>query len=234
MSVCVCNQMAIRYETMAHVCIGSLWIFNDLLPKEKEVLVSAATRKEYKRGEVIFHQDEAANRIFLIKAGSIKISKISEEGNEVILDIRKSGDFIGEQNFWDDFKYPGSAICVQDSYICSFDKVSFEKLIMDNPKIGLVVIKNLCKHIEFLNSRTSISIINDIKNKLYEMLIMVSEKNNNSIGNYSKININLSHEELGFLIGVHRVSVTKAMKKLIDEGLVIKEGRNLFIYNSKF
>ncbi|SKA25605.1 CRP/FNR family transcriptional regulator, anaerobic regulatory protein [Trichlorobacter thiogenes] len=229
MSKCICNKAVASFKTLSHVCIGNLWVFEDLLPEEKAALASSAIRKGYKKGDLIFIQGEAADKMFLLKAGCIKISKISKDGNEAILDIRKTGDFLGEQIFWEDFKYPGTAICMQDSYICGFDKAGFEKMILENPRIGLVVIKNLSKHIEFLNSRASCSILGDLKNKLYELLLNLGGEYNNSSNNFIEIDFPISHEELGFLIGAHRVSITKAMNLLKKTGLIRKEGRNLFV-----
>ncbi|MCD8567761.1 MAG: cyclic nucleotide-binding domain-containing protein [Geovibrio sp.] len=141
MAGCICEQCVSGLHRVSHVCIGSSWIFRDLEPEEKTALASAAIRRLFKRGDVIFSQDEVADRMFLIKAGRIKISKVTEDGNELILDIRKEGDFLGEQIFWDDFRYPGTAACIEDTYICGFNRQSFEKLVMENPGIGLSVIK---------------------------------------------------------------------------------------------
>jgi CRP-like cAMP-binding protein len=50
-------------------------------------------------GGVYFSQGEKAQSMFLIKAGLLKLSKFTEDGNEIILDIRKGGDFLGENIF---------------------------------------------------------------------------------------------------------------------------------------
>jgi CRP-like cAMP-binding protein len=39
----------------------------------------------------------------------------------------------------------------------------------------------------------------------------------------------LTHEELGFLVGAHRVSITKAMKALKEGGRILQEGRTLIL-----
>jgi len=39
----------------------------------------------------------------------------------------------------------------------------------------------------------------------------------------------LTHEELGFLVGAHRVSVTRALKSLKETGRIIQEGRVLIV-----
>lgn len=39
----------------------------------------------------------------------------------------------------------------------------------------------------------------------------------------------LTHEELSFLVGAHRVSITKAMKSLKESGKIVKQGRSLIV-----
>ncbi|MCD8567067.1 MAG: Crp/Fnr family transcriptional regulator, partial [Geovibrio sp.] len=220
------------YHSHSKACIGSTLDFQNLSPDEKSSLASFAVRKEYKKGEVVFSQGDTADQMFLIKAGLVKISKVSENGSEMILDIRKMGDFMGEQIFWDDFEYPGTAVCVEDSFICTFSKNAFEKLVLSNPNIGLNVVKNLSKHIEFLSSRNCYLLIRDLKEKLYNLLLNIGNEHGTNHSDHFEINIHLSHEELGFLLGAHRVSITKTMKALRKTGLVKKEGKTLYVYRS--
>jgi len=45
----------------------------------------------------------------------------------------------------------------------------------------------------------------------------------------SQIQFPLTHEDLGFLVGAHRVSITKAMKNLKEAGRILQEGRTLIL-----
>lgn len=81
-----------------------------------------------------------------------KLEKVLEDGSELTLDFRKSGDFLGENIFSDDGTYPVNAICLEDTLTCGFSKTYFEQLVLQNPNIGLQVIENLSKRIPSLTS----------------------------------------------------------------------------------
>ena len=51
----------------------------------------------------------------MIKAGRIKFIKTDAEGNEILVDIRKAGDFIGETFLGENADYPLTAECMEDS-----------------------------------------------------------------------------------------------------------------------
>ena len=63
----------------------------------------------------MFLQGDPADKMFLIKGGRIKLSKVLEDGSELTLDIRKAGDFVGENMFSEEGEYPVSAYCLEDT-----------------------------------------------------------------------------------------------------------------------
>jgi len=178
---------------------------------------------------VVFSQGDPANQMFLLKAGRVKLGKIAEDGNEITLDIRKAGDFLGESMLIEDADYPLTALCLEDTLICGFSKVAFEKLILENPNIGLQVIKNLSNCIAWLTERVGSFSLTNLEDRLYQVLTQVAKEHGVRSPRGFSIQFPLTHEELGFLVGAHRVSITKAMKSLKETGRILQEGRNLIL-----
>ncbi len=226
---CLCDQEAGRERDLAPTCIGHLWVFENLKSEELEALTKAALRRLYHKGQKIFSQGDAAHRMFLIKAGRVKLSKITEEGDEIILDLRKAGDFLGESMLLEDTVNPLTATCLEDTLICGFDKAGFERLVLEHPNIGLQVIKNLSRRIDWLTSRVGSLSFTHLEDRLYHVLAHVAKEHGVQSQRGYAIQFPLTHEELGFLVGAHRVSITKAMKALRESGKIIQEGRMLIL-----
>jgi CRP-like cAMP-binding protein len=226
---CLCDQQVENNLSATHICIGHLWVFESLKPEELGALARAAWRKAYKRGQEVFYQGGPANKLFLIKAGRVKLSKITEGGDELTLDIRKAGDFLGENMLLEDTNYPLTATCLEDTLICGFTKKDFEKLVLDHPAIGLQVIKNLSKRIDWLTSRVGSLSFTNLEDRLYNVLTQFAQEHGIKSQKGSAIQFPLTHEELGFLVGAHRVSITRAMKALKESGKIIQEGRTLIL-----
>jgi CRP/FNR family cyclic AMP-dependent transcriptional regulator len=224
---CICNELAGKDIALAATCIGHLWMFEDLQPPELEALVTAARKRQFKKGKTIFMQGTPGTEMFLIKAGRVKLSKLTEEGNELTLDIRKAGDFLGEQVLNEEFDYPLSAICLEDSLACGFSRQGFEKLVLDHPNIGLQVIKNLSRRIDWLTSRAETMTTSNLEERLYRVLSTVAREHGVKRKQETLIQFPLTHEELSFLVGAHRVSITRAMKSLKESGRVVQQGKTL-------
>jgi CRP/FNR family cyclic AMP-dependent transcriptional regulator len=96
---CLCEQIAGNDMDLSPTCIGHLWIFQNL--DQRKLKRSAVRRcgKNQTTGQALFLQGDPADEMFLIKGGRVKLSKVLEDGTELTLDIRKAGDFVGENMF---------------------------------------------------------------------------------------------------------------------------------------
>jgi len=226
---CLCEQIAGTDIDLAPVCIGNLWIFKDLDPSEVEALSREAMRRRSVRGQSLFLQGDSADEMFLIKGGRIKLSKIFEDGAEITLDIRKAGDFVGENMFSEEGQYPVSAHCLEDTLTCGFSRKQFEELVLRHPKVGLQIIKNLSERISWLTSRVGSLAVTNIEDRLYRVLSIVAKEHGLAGPRGIVIQFPLTHEDLAFLTGAHRVSVTRTMKALKESGKIRHEDRRLIL-----
>jgi CRP-like cAMP-binding protein len=226
---CECLQLIGEGIDFSPKCLGQLWLFKDLIGDELETVIKSASRRKYHPGNLIFLQGDKANFMFLIKSGKIKIVKSLGDGSELTLDIRQSGDFIGEEVFSEEVNYPVTAWALDDTVTCGFSRHELETLIMEHPSIGIKIIRNLSTRISRLTTRLEIMARDDLEERLYQLLINLAYEHGKKNLDGFVIEFPLTHEELGFLVGAHRVSITKAMKRLRSSGKVFSEARRLVV-----
>lgn len=224
---CLCEELICRGAEASPTCIGRLWVFANLDAEEMNAVAKFALRRSFKRGEAIFMQGDPCRAVSLIKMGRVRLSKLLEDGTEFTLDIRKAGDFLGENMLSDETDYPVSALCMEEVLVCSFPRDRFEKLVLEHPRIGLQVIKNLSSRITWLTSRIGSMSLTNLEDRLYRVLINVAREHGVKSSEGFTIQFPLTHEDLSFLTGAHRVSITRAMKSLKEAGKIIQEGRTL-------
>lgn len=226
---CLCKQIAGDDIELSPTCIGNLWIFENLAPDDVQALSKKALRKKMKKGETVFMQGDSADEVFLIKGGRIKLTKVLENGTELMLDFRKAGDFVGENMFSEEGEYPVSAVCLEDTLTCGFTRSQFEELVLKYPTVGLQVIKTLSKRISWLTTRVSNLAVTNIEDRLYRVLRNVAKEHGAKSAKGVVIQFPLTHEDLSFLTGAHRVTVTRAMKTLKEAGKIILENKLLIL-----
>jgi CRP/FNR family cyclic AMP-dependent transcriptional regulator len=226
---CLCEQIAGKDIEVSPTCIGHLWIFENLELDEIKAFSSEALRKKLEKGQTLFLQGDPADEMFLIKGGRIKLTKVLEDGNELTLDIRKAGDFVGENMFSEEGEYPVSAYCLEDTLTCGFNRNQFEQIILKHPNVGLQIIKNLSERISWLTSRVGSLAVTNIEDRLYRVLSSVAKEHGTMSSQGTVIQFPLTHEDLSFLTGAHRVSITRAMKALKSAGKIILEDKKLIL-----
>jgi CRP/FNR family transcriptional regulator len=226
---CECDAQLAGHTGASLTCLGHLWLFEHLQPGELQALLAAAERLQLRKGQEVFSQGQSARRMYLIKVGRVKLTKLTEGGDELTLDLRKAGDFLGETMFLEDAAYPLTAACLEDSLTCGFTREGFEALVRRQPNIGLQVIKNLSRRIDWLTSRVGSLALNTLEERLYQVLAQVAREHGVPRSRGTVIQFPLTHEELGFLVGAHRVSITRALKALKAAGKVFQEGKALVV-----
>jgi CRP/FNR family transcriptional regulator len=226
---CLCEELRPENTEWSPVCIGQLWVFDGLGQEEMLEVVQRALRRRYRMGQCVFRQGDPAREISLIKAGRIRLSKLLEDGTELTLDIRKPSDFLGEYIFSEEFTYPVTAWCMEETLVCSFTKEGFEQLVLQKPNIGLQIIKNLSNRISHLTDRLGAMSQTHLEDRLYRVLLNVAREHGEKKREGYVILFPLTHEDLGFLIGAHRVSITRVMKRLKESGKIRQMGRKLVL-----
>ncbi len=226
---CLCEEWLGKDAAVSPECLGNLWLFRNLDPEDVQALVSAAERRIYQAREVISTREIRRDRMFLIKAGRVKLSKVQEDGHEITLDMRKPGDFLGEQMLSEETDYPVSAVCMERTLICGFTRERFEALVRERPNIGLQVIRNLSERIHLLTDRAESLSLSNLEDRLYRILVAVAKEHGKPTTTGYAIHFPLTHEELSFLVGAHRVSITRAMGKLRESGRISVQGRTLLV-----
>lgn len=229
---CICNDGGPTASLTTGKCIRDLWLFDSFSEEQLEKIKTIGIKRLVKAGDSVFIQGAPANELFLIKTGRIKLNKVHEDGSEVSLDFRKAGDVIGENMFSGEIEYPLSGWAMEDTVTCGFDMPSFNKLVLEHPDIGLSVIRSMSSKMSSMAGRLESMSENSLENRLHSVLSNVAKEHGTRMNDGVEIDFPLTHEDLGFLVGAHRVSITKAMKSLTDCGKIIRNGKKLTLTQS--
>jgi CRP/FNR family transcriptional regulator len=103
-------------------------------------------------------------------------------------------------------------------------------MILEVPALALKIIKNMAGRIANLTERIGAMSQTHLEEKIHAVLLNVArEHGQERYQGYYTLDFQLTHEDLGFLVGAHRVSVTRSLKKLKKSGRISSEGKLLVI-----
>src|ERR1051326_3240459 len=58
-----------------------------------------STIVEYRKGQIIYSQDQPSTTLYLVIDGKVKVSRVADDGHQVVVDIYQSDEFFGESAF---------------------------------------------------------------------------------------------------------------------------------------
>ena len=85
--------------------------------------------RRFRRGEVLFHQGDPGDALFVVTSGAVKISLPSEEGDEAIIATVNAGEFFGELALLDGAPRAATATALEPTETLALARPRFRELI---------------------------------------------------------------------------------------------------------
>ncbi|MGD9898432.1 MAG: cyclic nucleotide-binding domain-containing protein, partial [Calditrichaceae bacterium] len=118
-------------------------LFSELNDDELSQISKFAVRQYYKKDNMVLIEEEVGSTMFVILNGRVKISRISDEGREVILSILCDGDFFGEMSILDGQTRSANALTLEDNELLIIRSEDFLTVLYDYPQIAINLLKEL-------------------------------------------------------------------------------------------
>jgi CRP-like cAMP-binding protein len=174
------------------------------------------------RKQIIFAQGDAADAVFYIKKGKIKVTVVSTHGKEAVVALLGVDEFLGEGCLIGQPKRLATATAMTDCIIMRVDKVEILRVLQDEPAFSHMFIS----HILARNARVEEDLVDQLFNstekRLARMLLLLA--NFGKEGRPEPIIAKISQETLAEMIGTTRSRVSHFMNKFRQMGFIDYNG----------
>ena len=191
---------------------------NDEAMKKVDKMASMSSAKTH---EPIYFADEPSRSIFFLKYGHVKISRLTEEGKEIILDIVGPGEIFGELSIVAP-EEPRSelAVALDDVIVCAINKDTFESLMKSHPSLNFEITKRIGLRLRKFEERVTNLMFKDVRKRIAAFLVKYAEDFGKIKEGVITVKAHLSHQEIAILTGTGRQSVTTILNELRSDGLI--------------
>jgi CRP-like cAMP-binding protein len=180
-----------------------------------------SSMSEVKPHQPIYFPDEPSHSIFLLKKGHVKISRLNTDGKEVILEVVGPGEIFGELAFVEEgLQRSEMAQALDDVVICAVKQEDFEKLMIKNPELNFNVTKRIGLRMKKFEERVTDLVFKDVRKRVASFLVGYAEEFGKVKQGIVTIKMHLSHQEIAFLTGSARQTVTTTLNELRSAGLI--------------
>jgi len=133
--------------------LSRISLFQGLKLDDLSALGARTHVKELPADTLLIKQGEPADSLLAILKGRVKVYLVDENGQELVLDVRGAGGYVGEMML-DDKPRSAWVKTLEPSEFAVIPRTEFMHLLMANPEIALQVIKNLIRLARGSNIRT--------------------------------------------------------------------------------
>jgi CRP-like cAMP-binding protein len=189
----------------------------------------ARSASEYRKSQKIFSQGDAADSVFYVQEGHVKVCVVSEQGKEAVVAVHGKGDFFGEGCLTGQPLRLATVAAMTDSVIMRIDKTAIVRLLLEEPKFSEVFMSYILAR----NARVEEDLVDQLfsssEKRLARVLLLMA--NFGKEGRQEPIIAKISQETLAEMVGTTRSRVSHFMNKFRKLGF-IKYNGVLEIHNS--
>jgi CRP/FNR family cyclic AMP-dependent transcriptional regulator len=204
-------------------------LFSELSDQELREIQRVAVRQTFKKDNMILIEEEVGSTMFIILDGRVKISRLSDEGREVILSILSEGDFFGEMSILDGQTRSANVVTLSDSEILIIRREDFLQMLHDYPQIAINLLKELAHRLRRSDSQIKSLSLQNATGKVASTLLRIADDS----GKIRKGQVEIAklppQQDLANMAGTSRETISRVIKSLCKSGYLRKEGSRLII-----
>jgi len=181
-----------------------------------------STSQEYRNKQPIFSQGDAADAMFYVEAGNVKLTVLSKRGKKAVVAIFRQGDFFGEGCLGAPSARMSTATAVQLSTIARVEKAIIVRIIHQDPVFARQFIAHLLSRVARIEEDFLDQLFNSSEKRLARTLLLLA-----SFGTQSKLRpviLNVNQGTLAEMIGTTRSRVSFFMNRFRKLGLIDYNG----------
>jgi len=200
----------VRRETFAATAL-----FATLTPEERQQIAALAVDKQFQAGDVLFYEGTPCDGLYVIGSGTVKISKTSSSGREIMLAVESAPSSVAEVPLFDNGTNPATVTALRDTVAFLVHIEDFRRFCRQHPEVPMKVLAVVGRRLRQLIGLIEAVTFGSVRQRLAGTLLQAAEESAPG-----ELRIPLTHEELALRLGTVREVVSRNLARFQAEGMV--------------
>ena len=197
-----------------------------------DVLLRNRATTSLAKGAVIYDLGDEKQNLFFIRSGFIKVGTITEDGHELIYDVRKSGDIVGELCASGQPRQD-RAVALEPVEIIAVPLDDVLEVIQKNRELLRQIVQVFCNSLSDAYDQLNSLAFGDVVHRLVRVLLKLGGQIGRSSERGTEISAYLTQEEISHMVAVRRERVSTAMNFLRNRGMIDYSNRGYLVLDLK-
>ncbi len=165
--------------------------------------------------------------MYIIREGRVKVTKLSDEGREKILNFLDEGGFFGEMALLDRAPRVASVKTLKPVRLLALSRSDFLNALRTSPDLAMAVIQELVRRLREVDEQASSLSFQRVKERTKGLLRRLAEEG--AADPERRTTPGLTHQQIADMIGTSRETVTRVVKDLKQAGWLLQEGKRYLV-----
>ncbi|HET9633300.1 Crp/Fnr family transcriptional regulator [Terrabacter lapilli] len=204
-------------------------LFKALDDEAASALQSEMSRSHMERGDVLFHEGDRGDTLYVIAEGKIKLGRRSPDGRENLVAILGPGEMFGELSLFDPGPRTMTATAVAETQLLGLGNDSLTAILTGRPEVSKALLAALAQRLRRTNAHLADLVFTDVPGRVAKALLDLSERFGRPVEGGIMVSHDLTQEELAQLVGASRETVNKALADFATRGWLRLEARAVLL-----
>ena len=184
-------------------------------------MLAIARRRTFRRGEVVFHQDDPADSLHLVVEGRFGIARRTAIGEDTLLAIRGRGEAFGELALVSGRERSATVTALEEGETLCVHRIDFDELRARHSSVDRVLVSLLAQQLQRMNELLSEAFYENARHRVLRRLLELGSVDRGS----GEEEIRITQEQLGALAGASRATVASVLAAERARGTIeVKRG----------
>ncbi len=198
---------------------------------EMDEFPGLANTRRFDSNQMIFQKQDPGDCLYAIVTGRVGITTESAGGKAIFLNMLKAGEVFGEIAPLDGMERTANTVALEDSELSRIDRSAFMPFLESHPQRAIRLMAVLCRRLRWTSDIIEDTIFLDIPHRLAKRLVTLADQYGLKAGNTTRVDVELSQEGLGQMLGSTRESIDKGLKSLEHKGLIETKSRHISVFD---
>jgi CRP-like cAMP-binding protein len=206
--------------------LRSIPLFQSVCDEDLESIANLLIERRFPNGKTIVEEGLPGDYMYVIREGRVKVTKLSGDGREKILEMLEAGDFFGEMALLDRAPRSASVKALEETRIFALARADFLSLIKKSPDLAMAVIQELTRRLRKVDEQASSLSFQRVEERTKGLLLRLAKEESAGAPRRTP---SLTHQQIADMIGTSRETVTRVVKGLKAQGWLEQEGKHYLV-----
>ncbi|MBX2809197.1 MAG: cAMP-activated global transcriptional regulator CRP [Cellvibrionaceae bacterium] len=190
-------------------------------------------RRRYPVKSTLIYAGDKSDSLYYIIRGSVTVVIEDDEGREMIVAYLNDGDFFGEMGVFEEKDHRSAWVRAKtECEIAEISYAKFHELTRDHPEFLYALGSQMTRRLRNTTQKVSDLAFLDVTGRVARTLLELS-KEPDAMTHPDGMQIKITRQEIGRIVGCSREMVGRVLKTLEDQGLVTVNGKTMVVYGTR-